>query len=66
MIAVSWQEAGELCAKLSTAGVRYRLPTEAEWEKAASNASNVLRPRRRRRRVRRRQQRGRERSSSSE
>jgi sulfatase modifying factor 1 len=35
MIAVSWQEAGELCAKLSTASVRYRLPTEAELEKAA-------------------------------
>jgi formylglycine-generating enzyme required for sulfatase activity len=35
MIAVSWEEAEELCAKLSTTTVRYRLPTEAEWEKAA-------------------------------
>jgi sulfatase modifying factor 1 len=35
MVAVSWQEAAELCAKLSTPSVTYRLPTEVEWEKAA-------------------------------
>jgi formylglycine-generating enzyme required for sulfatase activity len=35
MVAVSWQEAEELCATLSNEKVTYRLPTEAEWEKAA-------------------------------
>src|SRR5262245_2813260 len=35
MVAVSWQEACELCMKLSTPGVAYHLPTEEEWEKAA-------------------------------
>lgn len=35
MVAVSWQDAEELCAKLSTGTIKYRLPTEAEWEKAA-------------------------------
>lgn len=36
MVSVSWQDAEELCARLSTgSGVTYRLPTEAEWEKAA-------------------------------
>jgi sulfatase modifying factor 1 len=36
MVSVSWQDAEELGARLSTgSGVTYRLPTEAEWEKAA-------------------------------
>jgi len=35
MVAVSWQEAEELCARLSKPPITYRLPTEAEWEKAA-------------------------------
>lgn len=35
MVSVSWQEAEELCQRLSNAKVLYRLPTEAEWEKAA-------------------------------
>jgi len=35
MVAVAWQEAEELCEKLSTPSVLYRLPTEAEWEKGA-------------------------------
>jgi formylglycine-generating enzyme required for sulfatase activity len=35
MIAVSWQEAQELADRLSTTQVRYGLPTEAQWEKAA-------------------------------
>ena len=35
MVAVSWQEAEELCSQLSGDEVTYRLPTEAEWEKAA-------------------------------
>jgi formylglycine-generating enzyme required for sulfatase activity len=34
---VSWQDANAYCAWLSaTTGRRYRLPSEAEWEKAAS------------------------------
>ncbi len=35
MISVSWYDAETLCTKLSTAAVKYCLPTEAEWEKAA-------------------------------
>jgi formylglycine-generating enzyme required for sulfatase activity len=35
MVAVSWQDAEELCTRLSTPAITYRLPTEAEWEKAA-------------------------------
>ncbi len=35
MISVSWQVAEALCNRLSNAEVLYRLPTEAEWEKAA-------------------------------
>ena len=35
MVSVSWQEAEELCAQITTGAVAYRLPTEAEWEKAA-------------------------------
>jgi formylglycine-generating enzyme len=35
MIAVAWQEAEELADRLSSDEVRYGLPTEAQWEKAA-------------------------------
>lgn len=35
MVAVSWQEAEALAATISTPTVRYSLPTEAQWEKAA-------------------------------
>lgn len=35
MVCVSWQEAEELCQKISRAKARYHLPTEAQWEKAA-------------------------------
>lgn len=36
VVGVSWHEAAAYCAWLSTAtGRRYRLPSEAEWEKAA-------------------------------
>ena len=31
----TWQEAEELCARLSTGDIAYGLPTEAEWERAA-------------------------------
>lgn len=35
MVAVSWQEAERLGEQLSTSDIRYSLPTEAQWEKAA-------------------------------
>ncbi len=35
MVAVSWQEAEEVCARLGSGTIIYRLPTEAKWEKAA-------------------------------
>jgi formylglycine-generating enzyme required for sulfatase activity len=35
MVAVGWENAEEMAARLSGAGVRYGLPTEAQWEKAA-------------------------------
>jgi formylglycine-generating enzyme required for sulfatase activity len=35
MIAVSWETAAALGARLSTETVQYGLPTEAEWERAA-------------------------------
>jgi sulfatase modifying factor 1 len=35
LVAVSWQEAEELTARLSSTQARYTLPTEAQWEKAA-------------------------------
>ena len=38
MVAVSWQDAALLGERISTNRVTYRLPTEAEWEKAARGA----------------------------
>jgi formylglycine-generating enzyme required for sulfatase activity len=35
MVAVRWHDAAGFCAVVSGGPVRYRLPTEAEWEKAA-------------------------------
>jgi formylglycine-generating enzyme required for sulfatase activity len=35
MVAVPWQAALELAGRLAKPGVRYGLPTEAQWEKAA-------------------------------
>jgi len=35
MVAVAWQEADEISARLSTDQVHYSLPSEAQWEKAA-------------------------------
>ncbi|MFD0851524.1 formylglycine-generating enzyme family protein, partial [Actinomadura adrarensis] len=34
MVGVSWRNAEALCERLSTVRIRYRLPTEAEWERA--------------------------------
>ena len=39
IVAVSWQDTGEVCRRNETASVRYRLPTEAEWERAALGGS---------------------------
>ncbi|HEU5098845.1 MAG TPA: SUMF1/EgtB/PvdO family nonheme iron enzyme [Roseiflexaceae bacterium] len=35
MVAVAWEEAVALGERISTSQITYRLPTEAEWEKAA-------------------------------
>jgi formylglycine-generating enzyme required for sulfatase activity len=35
MVAVGWADAEELAERMSSAGVRYALPNEAQWEKAA-------------------------------
>lgn len=35
MVAISWDAARDFAARISTERVVYRLPTEAEWEKAA-------------------------------
>jgi formylglycine-generating enzyme len=35
MVSISWQEAEEMCERISDSMLSYRLPTEAEWEKAA-------------------------------
>jgi sulfatase modifying factor 1 len=35
MVSVGWQEAEDLCAAVSGYSVRFSLPTEAQWEKAA-------------------------------
>ena len=35
MVAVAWQDALAMCERISTETVRYTLPSEAQWEKAA-------------------------------
>jgi formylglycine-generating enzyme required for sulfatase activity len=35
MVSIAWEEAEELCSRLASGTITYRLPTEAEWEKAA-------------------------------
>lgn len=35
MVAVSWEEGEQLAERISVDGVRYALPSEAQWEKAA-------------------------------
>jgi sulfatase modifying factor 1 len=35
MVAIGWQDAAALGERLSSPGLRYGLPTEAQWEKAA-------------------------------
>jgi formylglycine-generating enzyme required for sulfatase activity len=36
MVSVSWHEAVDVAGRLSTSAVHYALPSEAQWEKAAS------------------------------
>ena len=35
MVGVSWQDAEEMCRRMTSVRTQYRLPTEAEWERAA-------------------------------
>ena len=45
MVNVSWQDAADFCAwAAKVSGARVRLPTEAEWEKAARGTDGRLYP----------------------